>query len=308
VGFDWTYPVVGWIPIALSAITGVEEVQFLNLFDKLPCLSTTITIMAAFFSKNQNPECPIDSEMRLWMENAFLWLASEFGQDNIAKKAMLHPTPQDFAISYDGSKESLLRTAEIIAKQMEIDFNQLDIEVYEQNIQEFKGDFGYRFWTEVDKESDEKLSAGLYFGKNESGRYDVLIEKKNLIDPTNLVATLAHEFSHIKLLGEQRIHENDEYLTDLTVVIFGLGIFNANAAFKEHRSFDSYGYNSTGYLRQREWGYALALYAYFRREENSDWVKYLTPNVKSDFKKSTVFINRNQDRVFKEKFQRGNLK
>src|SRR6185369_8508128 len=115
--------------------------------------------MAAFFSKNQNPECPIDSEMRLWMENAFLWLASEFGQDNIAKKAMLHPTPQDFAISYDGSKESLLRTAEIIAKQMEIDFNQLDIEVYEQNIQEFKGDFGYRFWTEVDKESDEKLSA-----------------------------------------------------------------------------------------------------------------------------------------------------
>lgn len=239
------------------------------------------------------------------MENSFLWLATQFGHDNIATKPMLLPTPEHFPVQYDGSRDSLTKTAAIVARQMEIDFDEIVLDIYEQNIQEFSGDFGHRIWTEVDKDSEEKLSAGLYFGKNEEGRYEVFIEKKNLSDPENLVATLAHEFSHIKLLGENRLEENDEEVTDLTPVVFGLGIFNANSAFKEHKSFDGYGHNSIGYLKQREWGYALALYAYFREEENPDWVKFLTPNLRSDFKKSMDFINANPDRIFIEEYTGG---
>jgi hypothetical protein len=259
--------------------------------------------MFGLFSKKQNPECPIDSDMRLWMENAFLWSVAQFGEGNISAKSMLHPTPEHFPVLYNGSKESLIKTAQIVAKQMEIDFNKINLDIYEQNIQEFSGDFGYRIWTEVDKNSGEKLSAGLFFEKNETGKYDVFIEKTVLNDPENLVATLAHEFSHIKLLGEKRIDFNDEELTDLTPVIFGLGIFNANSAFKEYKSNDSYGHNSIGYLNQREWGYALALYAYYRKEENPDWIKYLTPNIKSDFKKSMAFIFANQDKIFNEEYK-----
>lgn len=261
--------------------------------------------MFGLFSKKENPDCPIDPAMRLWMENSFLWLATQFGHDNIATKPMLLPTPQHFPITYNGSQESLLKTAEIVAKQMEIDINEIKIDTYDQNIQEFSGDFGHRIWTEVHKDSDEKLSAGLYFGKNEEGKYEILIEKKSLNDPENLVSTLAHEFSHIKILGEKRLDFNDEELTDLTPVIFGLGIFNANSAFKEHRSFDSYSHNSLGYLKQREWGYALALYSFFREEENPDWLKYLAPNIKSDFKKSMDFINGNVDKVFIEEYKGG---
>jgi hypothetical protein len=119
------------------------------------------------------------------------------------------------------------------------------------------------------------------------------------------VATLAHEFSHIKLLGEKRLDLNDEHLTDLTPVVFGLGIFNANSAFKDFKSFDGYGHNSLGYLKQREWGYALALYAYFRYEENPGWLKFVTPNIRSDFKKSMEFINANTDKIFIEEYKSG---
>lgn len=237
------------------------------------------------------------------MENAFLWLATQFGHENISSKLMLLPTPDHFPIQYDGSTESLLRTGEIVARQMEIDFNEINLAVYDQNIQEFTGDGGYRFWTEVDKDSDEQLSGGLYFGKNETGQYDVFIEKRNLADPENLVATLAHEFSHVKLLGENRLEENDEHLTDLSTVVFGLGIFNANSAYKDWKSADGFGHNSAGYLKQREWGYALALYAYFRQEETSDWIKYLTPNIQSDFKRSMNFIVANKDKVFIEEYK-----
>ncbi len=162
---------------------------------------------------------------------------------------------------------------------------------------------GYKIFTQIDKDSEDKFSAGLYFDKNEQGKYEIFIEKKNLLNPENLVATLAHEFSHIKILGEKRLDFNDEALTDLTTVVLGVGIFNSNSAFKEHKTYNSYGYSSIGYLKQREWGYALALYAYYRKEENSDWIKFLTPNLKSDFKKSMNFISANLDIIFQEKYE-----
>ena len=84
---------------------------------------------------------------------------------------------------------------------MELDINEINVDTYDQNIQEISGDFGHRIWTEIDKDSDEKLSAGLYFGKNDQGKYDIFIEKSNLSDGENLIATLAHEFSHIKILS-----------------------------------------------------------------------------------------------------------
>lgn len=265
-----------------------------------------VSIMFGLFSKKNNNECPIDPEMRLWMENAFLWLATQFGQDNIATKPMLYPTPELFPIHYNGTKESMIKTAEIVAKQMELDINEITLDIYEQNIQELCGDLGFRMWTELDSNSEEKFSAGLYFDKNENGKYEIMIEKKTLTDPENLVATLAHELSHIKILGEKRLEYNDENLTDLTPVVFGFGIFNANSAYKEYKSFDGYGNNSLGYFKQREWGYALALYSYYRTEENPDWLKYLTPNIQSDYKKSTEFINANKDKVFMEEYKGDN--
>src|SRR4051812_34896141 len=97
-------------------------------------------IMGLFFKKKNN-ECPIEADTRRWMEHAFLWLATQFGQENVATKPMLLPTPVYFPIRYDGSNESLTKTAEIVAKQMEIDFGEINLEIFEQNIQEFRGDF-----------------------------------------------------------------------------------------------------------------------------------------------------------------------
>jgi hypothetical protein len=262
--------------------------------------------MAGLFSNRKKNDCPIDRETRLWMENAFLWLAGQFGNDNIAQKKMLLPDLKYFPIRYDESKDSLIKTGEIVARQMEIDIHEITLDIYEQNIQEFSGDLGHRVWTQIDRESNEKLSAGLYFDKNEKGNYEIFIEKKNLTDPENLVAVLSHEFAHIKLLGEKRLEFNDESLTDLVTVVYGLGVFNANASFKEHKSFDSYGHNSIGYLKQREWGYALALFSYYRNEDNPTWIKWLSPNLKSDFKKSIDYISVNKDKIFKEKYIGGN--
>jgi hypothetical protein len=268
-------------------------------------LAATLNPMFGLFSNKNNNVCPLNEEIRLWMENAFLWLATQFGQDTIFSKKVLMPTPEDFPIHYNGSQTSLIKTAEIVATQMDINLDEVNLETFDENIKAFDGGMGHRLFTEVDKKSKEKLAAGLYFDKNKDGKYDIFIEQQNLSQPENLVATLAHEFAHIKILGEKRLDFNDEFLTDLTPVVFGLGIFNANASFRFYQGYDGWGHNSVGYLKQQEWGYALALYAYYREEKSPGWIKHLTKNIQSDFKKSEGFIYANQDKIFMEKYKGG---
>lgn len=78
-------------------------------------------------------------------------------------------------------------------------------------------------------EEGEELSTGRYI-EDDDGYIEILVEEKQLENPLSLIATLAHEMAHYKLLGEGRTGENDEVLTELTVLIFGLGIFNANTS------------------------------------------------------------------------------
>src|SRR5207244_2275878 len=62
-------------------------------------------------------------------------------------------------------------------------------------------------------------------------------------DPIALVATIAHELGHERLLGEERIdpeRRDGEPLTDLFTVFFGMGIFSANAAFEFRLSHQAY--------------------------------------------------------------------
>ena len=149
--------------------------------------------------------------------------------------------------------------------------------------------FGQRY-------EDQSYSAGLYLGQHD-GKFLIALETDQINNFDKLTAKLPHEIAHIKILGEGRLKENDEYLTDLTTVFFGLGIFNANASFQQTSSHENWSHSQQGYLLQQEWGYALALYAYIRNETKPDWVKYLTPNIQSDFRKSEAFIRSNTDKV-----------
>jgi len=116
-----------------------------------------------------------------------------------------------------------------------------------------------------------------------------------------MVAVLAHEIAHIKLLGEDRLATNNEPLTDLATIFFGLGVFNANEAFRTSQTYESYSWRATGYLSQPQWGYALALFAHLRDEISPCWIDHLTPNVKSDFLQAQQFILDNPDIVFRKK-------
>jgi hypothetical protein len=248
--------------------------------------------MFSFSKKDKNPSCPIPEQRREWLESAFNWLVRAFGEEAIRQRRVLIPHHSDFPIRYDGGHQAAFETVGIIACQMEIDPDDIELFFYQDGIREISaGDMGNTIYTSGDgRDGSVSSSSGRYVGRQDDGKFHIALKEKNLREPEYLVATLAHELSHIKLLGEERLMENDEQLTDLNTIIFGLGIFNANAAFATYQDFRSHGWRKLGYLTQMDWGYALALFAQLRRENDPGWAKHLCKNVKSDFAKSYRYL------------------
>ncbi|WP_295121056.1 hypothetical protein [uncultured Chitinophaga sp.] len=221
----------------------------------------------------------------MFIAQSFKWFVKEFGQEYIVARKVLCPVPADFPIKFSQTEQDAYEVLPIVAKQMDVDPSLIELRFYDQSLMTFSN--GSKIFSQM---AGDGYSAGQYIAVN--GKFFISIEDSQLKNAETLIATMAHEIAHIKLLGEKRIRENDEMLTDMVPVIYGLGIFNANAAFNFYQQPDSWGYNKQGYLSQQEWGHALAHLALLRSEGKSpEWIKYLASNIKSDFKKSYEFLS-----------------
>jgi hypothetical protein len=269
--------------------------MFIYVKSEMLILKQKYTDMGLF--GNDKDTCPVEEEKRLWLEKAIKWLVNSVGEETIKSKKTLTPSQEDFPIKFNGDQSTLIKTSDIIAVQMDIAPTDIFFDVYTEGLKEINMGANRIF---MNTGEDDKQTAGLYWGKKEDGKYHVAINEDNLTQPEKLIATIAHEFSHIKLLGEGRIKKNNEPLTDLTTVVYGLGIFNANAAFHFKRDINSWGYSKLGYLSQMDWGYALALVSYIRGEKSPKWIKFLDRTVKSDFLQGERFIEKNEEIIFKE--------
>lgn len=225
--------------------------------------------------------CPVDEEKRIWIEESSLFLLDLFGEENTRKRTVLLPDYKHFPIKYDGSEETAFKTLEIVARQMEVPVEKIRLDFYDEN----------------PKAVTEGNPGGMYWGKSENGNFEISLVTKLLNEPEAMVATMAHEIAHIKLLGEDRLQENDEPLTDLATIFFGLGVFGANTAFQTSRNSRYFMWSTSGYLTQMEWGYALALFALVRNEPEPGWANFLCTNVKADFKQGQNFIANNRDKI-----------
>src|ERR1017187_6738927 len=213
-------------------------------------------MMFGLFDKKDPNRCPVSDDNRMRLEKNFSLLMDIFDREKIKQKKILIPHHSIFPIKYNGDTQTAFDTLKIVAEQMEVEFDEIQLNFYDEGVDAISSGslWGGRIF--LNSDANDKGSAGLYWGRQEDNKYHIGLERRKLTQPENMVATLAHEIAHIKLLGENKIKENDEKLTDLTTVIFGLGIFNANAAFQTFNSIDSSGWQKMGYLTQMEWGYA----------------------------------------------------
>lgn len=267
----------------------IQEVNFqvsTPLF--LPALFSIFTVtkpyhMLGLFGKSSPRKCPIPEGSQKWIETAFPFLIRLFGEEKIKHKKVLVPHYSDFPVSYDGGTQSAWDTLHIIATRMEVDPDDITLDIYTDVTRTLTtgSAMGGKFYLGDYDNTDTADTDLVYQGRHKDGKLHIGLEEGKLSTPEWLVAYIAHEIAHMRVMESLQPEDNHQ-LADLTAMLFGLGVFNANTSFHMVKK---------GYVLQREWGYALALFARLRGEKDPAWAKYLTPNIRSDFAKCQKYLD-----------------
>jgi hypothetical protein len=227
------------------------------------------------------------------------WLTDQFGIDRLLKARLVLPTEEFFPGPYERDLACASRLFERLCDYMGVDPKSLTLELCE----------------------DEAMpgAAGLYELRERS---IVWIAQSQLREPKLLLATLAHELAHHLLLGgglltydpvadaatRQQLAcgrrltpdmSDHEQVTDLLPVFLGVGIFAANATLRISswtEGLTSYtSYSVQGYLPATIFGYALAIFAFLRREDSLDWVEHLRPDPAGSFRSGLRYLRKTGD-------------
>ena len=209
------------------------------------------------------PKCPIDFREKGWIETRMRWLGEHFGVDRLTHCRVIAPPTMHFCETYESTPEDACQLLDKVCGYMEVNPSEVELKI-------------------------EKQEAMI----GRAGQYAegvIYVVETQLENPVALTATLAHELSHHILLG-RKLLENDtdmEWVTDLTPVIFGLGIFSANATIIESQERMSnrswWKMNRQGYLPSRMIGYAMALHAWLCQDLRPEWPECLRHDAAESF-------------------------
>jgi hypothetical protein len=241
------------------------------------------------------PKCPIDPELKQWIETRMAWLAREFGIEQLWDAEVILPTEQYFPDRLDGSEHSLRQLLDQVCKYMRVPSDRVTLRLYSEDRHV---DLAPGFVIQSDKGG----SAGMYSADTKE---IISIETSGNPDPMSLVATMAHELAHVHLLGDERLsaeEEDHEHVTDLTTVFFGMGIFNANTTVQSEQwssgGWSGWQTSTQGYLDEPSFAYAHALFAWLRSEHRPEWDRHLTPTIRSLFRKGLKYLCATGDSTF----------
>lgn len=241
------------------------------------------------------PKLPVSDEDRQWVDEGFNRLSRILGRNRMLQAQIVLPDAKHFPDPYDKSDAAAEKMFLRICDYMQVDPSRLKVEVFPDALKELKSMMPY--WGTA----KEGGAAGLYFHpESESDEIVVALKQSQLDDPLALAATIAHELSHVILLGGSlmdRSIKDMEPMTDLTTVFLGMGIFSANCAvrFMQWQDNSKIGWSMShlGYLPEEVFGYTLARFAHERGERSPRWTRHLSTNLQSYFKKSAAWLESN---------------
>lgn len=223
---------------------------------------------------------PLPKERIEYLEHSYGYLKKILPKNTLENKVPLAPADGSFAERIEGSEDEIETFVCKVAQIMDINREEIWINIYSAP----KDESSTQGSTVVPP--DELQAMGLYNGRMEDGRFLVQLREDICKMSEALVATLAHEFAHVKLLGEERMQENNEEYTDMVPLFYGLGIFVANNAFRFERSNEGWSRWEVGYLHQLDWAYVFALYLEEKELSYNDVsLRYLDPTILRDIER-----------------------
>lgn len=236
--------------------------------------------------------CPVDLQAKVWIEGRLAWLTEQFGDDLFLRRAPVLPTREHFpeVFARDGTLDALLRR---VAAWMDVEPERVELEIMDE-----KKELGL-----VDQNGHAIGGAAGYYVAGD-GRERIQICRSQLSAPLDLVGTLAHELSHLKLLGDGRLDGDaldNELTTDLCVVHHGLGIFLANsprAWVSQLTTWPGTGLRKPEYMSAPMYGWALAHQAWLRGESRPPWFALLRGDSRACAKEGLRYLEKTKDSAF----------
>jgi hypothetical protein len=211
--------------------------------------------------------------------------------DRMLDARVVRPSDEFFPDKYDKGDAGVRLLYRRVCKYMKVDPERVDLEIIPDVSELMELLPEYRF--------SSTDPAGLHYGESGEQRALIGVKQSLLKDPISVIATLAHELGHVILLddGHMRREVDDmEPMTDLVTVFLGMGIFTANSArrFVQYQDDRRQGWSMSrqGYLTEAMFAYALAWFARKRGEGQPNWTGDLTINVKSYFRKSAAWLEK----------------
>lgn len=245
-------------------------------------------------------DLPVTDKDKEWIESSLLSLVEMFGQEYFISLPTVTPDKEYFDRDFTGTEADVEFLLQQLTLLMNIDPWEIQLMYYSNKPTQFNG--GIVATPQEKLKGGWNSSTGQYVD-NGLGSKEIWIETGQLNDPIALIATLAHELAHYKLLAEYGMEENDELLTDLTAIVFGFGIFMGNSYFKfaQWTSARRQGWQMQrrGYLPEQVIAYAMAWLAHYSNEDIS-WVRYLNKTMKKYFERCYTYIEENADKVLWE--------
>jgi tetratricopeptide (TPR) repeat protein len=248
------------------------------------------------FFKRKIYKPPVTIENQEWIEEKFIWLIENFGLEKIRKEVFILPSKNDFLQKNFTDTQKFNELFAFICQKIELDPQNIVVNIF--------NDYHIKTWHNLKPipYSSKEDILGLYYDtyKDDENKFHIDIAKSLLTQPIALVAVLAHELMHVKLLGYQYMSGNGldmELLTDLACVYFGFGIFAANAIF--HSKVYDY-QTKIGYLSEPATAYANALICKISKTNPARFLGYFSGNADKYFKQSIDYLNNTSYLDFQE--------
>lgn len=225
----------------------------------------------------------------------FSWLLRNFGgKDFYEDSILILPTKEYFPSRVENEKDAAIETFEAVKKYAGMEEWPCKLEAQENDVET-------RLAPTLTVQNAPSSPLGTFQAKENN---DIVITyNPNLVNnPTQLVATYAHELAHY-LTGSCPEEppggwDNWEFATDIAATFLGFGLFMANSAFnfQQFTAVDSQGwqYNRSGYLSEAEHIFSLAIFLRLRGMGVESALPYLKPSLKKLLKKAVKQLSNTQ--------------
>lgn len=241
------------------------------------------------------PKPTVNQDDKEWIEDAFIWLEEQYGKEYLKGIRVIEPTSEFFDHKFSGSEEDAHYA---LARCLEyMDIKSVDVKLYFFNEapMSFEDEGIILTQSEEGTGYQDGYALGEY-SETGSGDFEIGLEMSQLKNPQSMISTIAHELSHLILLGEGRLEENDEELTDINCIALGFGIFLGNSIFEfnQWQGTNHHGWQAQrrGYIPEQVAAYSMAIFNNYQNNL-SDWSKHLNKGIKKMYEQNLKYLNSN---------------